>query len=177
MRKPIKTEHCIETGYVKKTHGVQGGLHLVLENNLDEILDQLDFLFFQIDGLPVPFFIQEITGLGSGFANVEFKTITSKEQAQRYIGSKLMIDKDDLIDDADTISPSFLKGFVLIDDKIGKIGEIVEVNDFGGNIVFSVTLKNSEVLVPFNEELLIAFDTKNATITLNCPEGLFDTLD
>lgn len=177
MRKPINIDNCTEVGYVKKTHGVKGSLHLVLDNNLDEILEELDFLFFKVDGLPVPFFIEEILGLGSGFANVQFKTITSKEQAQNFIGYTLMIDSEELTENSDFLSPQLLKGFTLIDQTLGEIGEILEVSDFGGNIVFSVMHENAEVMIPFNEELLIAFDRNHSTLTLNCPGGLFDISD
>ena len=174
MRKPIDINNCIEIGYIKKTHGVQGCLHLVLEENMDEIIEQLEFLFFNIDGLPVPFFIDEIPSLGTGFVNVQFKTITNKEQAQQYIGVKLMIDKNELESDSESLNPNFITGFILIDSSVGEIGEIIEVNDFGGNVVFTVSYNNSEVMVPFNEELLVNFETKTKTITMNCPEGLFD---
>lgn len=174
MRKPININNCVEAGYIKKTHGVKGSLHLALNPNFDELLEELDFLFFKIDGLPVPFFIEEIFSLGNGFANVQFKTITTKEQAQSFIGYEIMTDKDEITNDSEVISPNILKGFLLIDQELGEIGEIVEVSDFGGNIVFSVAYKNEEVMIPFNEELLVAFDRNHATITLNCPEGILD---
>lgn len=174
MREQINIKDYIEAGYVKKTHGVQGGLHLILDESLDEIIEELEFVFFEIDGLPVPFFIEEISSLGTGFANVQFKHIENKEKAQNYVGFKIMVDKSEIADSSDLVSIGLLKGFTLIDTQLGEIGEIQDVNDFGGNIVFTLNYENQEVMIPFNEELLVNFSPEKSTITLNCPEGLFD---
>ncbi|MFA9390737.1 MAG: ribosome maturation factor RimM [Prolixibacteraceae bacterium] len=174
MQKVISIENCVEAGYVKKTHGVQGGLHLIINENLDAIIEEIEFLFFEIDGLPVPFFIETISSLGTGYANIQFMYIENKEKAQHYVGSKLLIDKQALANQAEIMTPNALIGFTIIDQKLGEIGQVTEVNDFGGNIVLSINYKKREVMIPFNEELILSFNIENTTITMDCPEGLFD---
>lgn len=174
MRKPINKENCTEIGYVKKTHGVSGGLHLNLADSITDSIEKLDFLFLEIDGLLVPFFIKSISSLGNEFAKIEFNNIDSKEKAQIYVGAKIFIDKADIDFKSKELSAAFLVGFKLSDSKLGEIGTIKEVNDYGGNIVLLIDYKNIEVMLPFNEDLVLAFDQNNSSIEMNCPEGIFD---
>jgi 16S rRNA processing protein RimM len=57
---------------------------------------------------------------------------------------------------------------------MGKIGEIAVVEDFGGNIVFTVMMNGKEILIPFHDELLVEFNPKKKLIILDCPEGLLE---
>lgn len=174
MRNPININNCIEAGYVKKTHGVQGGLHLILHENLDEIIEDLEFIFFEIDGLPVPFFVDQISSIGTGCSNIQFKHIRNKEQAQTFVGCKILINKTEIVKVSDHMSPTLLIGFTLTDNTLGEIGNIIEVNDFGGNIVFTVIYQKQEIMIPFNEELLLDFSMETSSITMDCPQGIFD---
>lgn len=177
MRKPINIKNTIDVGYVKKTHGVQGELHLVVDEGLYETIDQLTYLFFEIDGLPVPFFIEGISTIGDGFAHVKFKNLDTKEKANQYVGTKLSVDHHELKIDLSNVSPTLIIGFTIVDVKLGEIGKVVDVNDFGGNIVLSVSYSNQEVMIPFNEELIVSFNMETQTIEMDCPEGLFNLSD
>ena len=68
-------------------------------------------------------------------------------------------------------------GFSLIDQTLGTMGPIVQVDDFAGNIVFTVNYNEEEILIPFNAELLVLFDESNEQITLNLPDGLLSIDD
>lgn len=177
MRKPINLKNMIEVGYVKKTHGVQGELHIVVDEGLYETIDQLTYLFFEIDGLPVPFFIENFSTIGDGFAHVKFKNLDTKENANRYIGTKLLIGHQELEIDLSNVNTTLIIGFTIVDTKLGEIGKVVEVNDFGGNIVLSVNYSNQEVMIPFNEELIVSLNMETQTIEMDCPEGLFNLSD
>ncbi|MBN2805483.1 MAG: hypothetical protein JXR22_02410 [Prolixibacteraceae bacterium] len=172
MQKPINSNKLLEVGYVKKTHGVQGELYLVLDPVAAENLEEYEFLFFLIDGLPVPFKVEETPTIGEDFAHVRFRHINTKEQAQSFVGSKLLADQADFEQDA--VSPGTLVGYQLIDTQLGPIGEITAIDDYGGNIVLTVLHLKQEVLIPFNEELLVDFRSETRTMTMNCPDGIFD---
>jgi 16S rRNA processing protein RimM len=131
--------------------------------------------FVELEGLLVPFFLVE-----DGFrfktdntAILTFNDVESEKYAKRMVGSGVYLFKNEMID-SDEIFDSELNGFVLFDEEKGRIGTIEEVNDYSGNIVFSVKFQGNELLVPFNEELLIAFERDKKQITLKLPEGLFE---
>jgi 16S rRNA processing protein RimM len=174
MRKPVNKENCTEIGYVKKTHGVKGELQIYYQEGIEDILDELEYMFFEYEGLLVPFFIESIFSSGSTAAIILFKTLTSKEKATQFAGCKLFIENEWLSEIETQFSPQLLKGYTISDSKKGIIGEITEIEDFGGNIVFTVISKNKEILIPFHEELLVKFNPKRKNIILNCPDGLID---
>lgn len=174
MRKAININNCIEIGYIKKTHGIHGCLNLVLENGMDEVIEDLDFLLFRIDGLPVPFFIEEINTLGDNFANITFNNICNKEVAQQFVGCSVLVDKEEIQHIPESFSPLFLNGFTVIDQKNGIIGNISNIDDFGGNLVLTVIGSSREIMIPLNEELVLNINAEEKTILMDCPEGLLD---
>lgn len=174
QRKPIAIENCINVGYVKKPHGIKGDLLVVFIGGINDSIEDVDFLFFEIDGLLVPFFIEDLTWRSDDSIIFKFRLIDSKEKAQLFTGYKVFVDKEVLILNDDNFDPRYLVNFKVIDSKLGEIGKITDVNDFGGNIVFSVNYGGTEIMIPFNEELLISFNQLASTLTMQCPEGLFD---
>jgi 16S rRNA processing protein RimM len=174
MQKPVTKDHCTEIGYVKKTHGVKGELQLFYHEGIDEILDELEYIFFEYEGLLVPFFIDEIFSSGSSSAIVHFETLDTKEKANGFTGCKLYIESNRLSTDEAVFSYDQLKGFSIIDQNNTLIGEITAIDDFGGNIVFTIGGKKNEILVSFNEDLLIEFKPESKQIIMECPTGLIE---
>jgi len=172
MRKAIDKANCTEIGYVKKTHGVKGEVQIVFQEGLDELIEGLDYLFFDVEGLLVPFFIDSIFSIGPNSAILQFETLRSKEKAAAFAGCKLFIETE-AFDDSDVeFSPQLLKGFVLIDQHRKERGTITAVDDYGGNMVFTVGKGRNELLVPFHDDLLLEFDPRKKKIVMQCPEGL-----
>lgn len=173
-RKAIDINDCINVGFIKKPHGIKGELLVVFNGGINDSIEDLDFLFFEIDGLLVPYFIEEMTWRSDDSLIFKFKLINTKEKAQLYVGYKIFVDKEELLFNDSDFDPHYLIGFELVDQKRGAIGNITEVNDFGGNIVFTVNYQNHEIMIPFNEDLLISFDQELEQIVMNCPDGLLD---
>ena len=173
-RKPIHKGNCTEIGYIKKTYGIQGELMLFFENGMDEAAESVEFIFVEVEGLLVPFFVEDAAWRVDGTAAFKFRYIDTKEKAQEYIGCKVFVDRDDFRLDPGELNIQQLKGFKVIDEKLGEIGAITAINDFGGNIVFTVNYSNGEIMVPFNEDLLVSFDEKSAVLVMDYPDGLLD---
>jgi 16S rRNA processing protein RimM len=161
-------------GFIKKAHGIKGDLLVVFEKGVNDSIEDIDFLFFEINGLLVPYFIEEMTWRSDDSIIFKFKLIDTKEKAQLFGGYKIFVDKDELIFSDSDFDPHYIINFKLVDQKLGEIGEIIKVNDFGGNIVFTVNYQNNEIMIPFNDELLVSIDQEAESIIMNCPEGLLD---
>ncbi|MCF8361754.1 MAG: hypothetical protein K9G70_03935 [Prolixibacteraceae bacterium] len=165
----------IEVGFVKKSQGVQGGIMVVFDNEPTFIDDSLDFLFLEIDGLPVPFPILFMEERRDAVFYTELDYIADKEEARNYSGCKVLVEKKHINDQIDSLNATVLKGFSLFDTKLGRIGIISEIDDYSGNLVFTVIDNDKkEHMVPFNEELLVTFDADKSVIEMNCPEGIFE---
>jgi len=67
-----------------------------------------------------------------------------------------------------------LKGFTAIDETLGELGEIIEVNEYPQQFIATVLYKGTEILFPLNEDFIIEIDDEEKILTLGLPEGLLD---
>jgi 16S rRNA processing protein RimM len=172
----IPKTDCTQIGFIRKTHGVRGELTLDFEPVFELSLSESERLFVELDGLLVPFFIAE-EGLrikSSKSAIVKFDWVDTEEYARRLVGCPVFLFSYEIISDGEEMGFSDFENYQLEDETLGPIGKIIRVDDYSGNVVFTVLYQNSELLVPFNEELLISVDEQLQIIKLRLPEGLID---
>jgi 16S rRNA processing protein RimM len=74
----------------------------------------------------------------------------------------------------DELFDSELVDYLLVDEKLGEIGNIDQVDNYSGNIVITVNYGGKELLVPFNEDLIISIEKQNKILKLRVPEGLIE---
>lgn len=173
----LDRNNCTEIGFIKKTHGVKGELLVFFEEGLDSVIENSDYLYFEVEGLLVPFFIEEIEIRDNSSAAILFDTLDVKEKSMLYIGCKIFIDNELLANHNEILNPVLIKGFTVEDQKLGFIGEIIEIDDFGGNLVLTVKKGKKEILIPYNDNLLVNFNEAQKSIILDCPEGLLEIND
>jgi len=172
----IPKSDCEKVGFFRKTHGVHGELVLEFEPQFEISIEQADRFFVEIEGLLVPFFVAE-----DGFrfktensAILTFNSVETEKYAKRMVGASVYLLKNEIVVVPDELFDSELMNYLLIDEKLGEIGIIDQVDNYSGNIVITVNFKGKELLVPFNEDLLIDLDKKNRILKLRFPEGLLE---
>ena len=167
---------CLKIGYLQKPHGIKGEVVLQFEPEYEASLDEMPTLFLEIDGLLVPFFLQsEGLRFRSGeTALLLFDWIENEEQARKICGTSVYISRKDWIDEAEELSLHALVGYTLFDTEKGKIGSILHVDDYTGNLILTVKHGDEEILIPFNEDFLTRFDEEKREMELQCPDGIFD---
>ena len=85
----MKLPRLAEIGTIQRTHGVNGELQLIWTVSFDPEEQTLESVFLTIDGIPVPFFVESLRSKGDGSSIVTFEGITTKDQAQELINSKV----------------------------------------------------------------------------------------
>lgn len=168
------TKKLISVGYVKKSHGVKGGLLLFFDDGVQFTDEEVEFLFIEIDGLPVPFPIEYLEERDKNLFYAELGFLGDKESVQTYLGCNILFEKKNIITEFSEINISHLEGFLIIDSNMGEIGRVSSIDNFSGNIVFTVMGNKGEYLIPYNEDLLRAFDAEKMIIEMNCPKGIFE---
>jgi 16S rRNA processing protein RimM len=172
----IPKSDCQKIGFIRKTHGVHGELVLEYEPEFEESVVEAERYFLEIDGLLVPFFVAE-DGLrfrSAKTALVTFDWVETEKYARRLVGSSVYLFNYEIIDEPEEASISQFLHFQLLDENGKKLGQISAVDDYSGNIVFTVDTKKGEILVPFNEDFLINLSEEQKTIQLQLPEGLIE---
>lgn len=171
----IPKSDCEKIGFFRKTHGVHGEVVLEYEEHYEYSVEEAERFFIELDGLLVPFFIED-EGLRFRSAKsviVNFEEVKTEAYAKRLIGQTAWLYKTEIVDEPEEHA-DLLLGFTLIDEQRGVIGPIEDMDDFAGNIVLNVNFKGQELLVPYNEEMLVELDEMKKEITLRLPDGLIE---
>ncbi len=172
----IPKSNCVKVGFIQKPHGIHGELVIRFQEEYYETLEECSTLLLEIDNLLVPYFISE-EGLRfkSGESVIaQLDWVDTDKKAKALCGLSVFVNKADVIEFDDEMSPHALVGFQLFDETLGLIGEINDVHDYSGNVLLSVAYQGKESLVPLNEELMVNIDEDKREIELRIPEGLFE---
>lgn len=151
---------------VLKSYGTQGEVILGI-SDCPEDINLSEPVFIQFDGLPVPFFIESAQEKGSNKLLVKIEDIDSLEDAEELVGREVSLSMQELPQEEED---NQLIGMMVYDQNNHQIGPILAFNDFSGNTCLTVDYNGEEVIVPFNEELIIKF--KNNALYLMIPDGL-----
>lgn len=166
----IKKEDVYKIGRLGKTHGVNGEISFQFE---DDIFDRIEseYLILEIDGILVPFFIEEYRFKSDEVALMKFEDIDTQERAAELTGCEVYFPREN-DDEDDNLSFAQIVGYEIIDEKSGKpIGKIESVDDSTDNILFCL---DNDMLIPVAEEWIKDIDNKSSRITMSLPEGLID---
>jgi len=172
----IPKSDCDKVGFVKKTHGVFGELVLEFEPQYEYSVENASRFFVELDGLLVPFFVTEdgFRFKSENSAIIVFDGVDSEKYAKRMVGSPVFLFKNEIIEMPDEQVESQFDNYLLVDEKLGEIGIIEQVDNYSGNVVITVNYHGQQLLVPFNEDFLIEIDKENKTLKLKLPEGLIE---
>ena len=167
----IKEEEVYKIGKLGKTHGVKGEISFLFDDDVFDRVDA-DYLVLMIDGILVPFFMEEYRFRSDTTAIVKFCDIDTQERARELTGCDVWFPRALADSDDDIITWAAIVGFDIIDANSGKpVGRITSVDDSTINILFCL---EDGRLIPASEDLITGIDKANKTITINIPEGLLD---
>ena len=164
-------EKSREFGTVLKTHGVKGELLIKTDFQIPERFKIPGSIFFEIEGLLVPFFIEELNILDDYIIQVKIFDLNDKTKAQRFLEHKVFIE-DFVFNSSKIKEPATVIGFDLADQEGELVGKITGMMDIPGNFLLTVGEGKDELLIPFNEHVLIDIDKKKKLVKVNIPPGL-----
>jgi 16S rRNA processing protein RimM len=150
---------------------VRGEISFLLDDDVFDRTDA-DYLILDIDGILVPFFIEEYRFKTDSNALMKFDGIDTQERARELTGCDVYFPRDLTDSDEEDISWAELVGYSLIDSNTGKtIGEIAAIDDTTINILFELT---DGKLIPASDELIQHINTQQHQIEINLPEGILE---
>lgn len=171
----IKKEDTYKIGQIGKPHGLKGE---VIFNFTDDIFDRVDcpYLICEVEGILVPFFLEEYRFKTDSSALIKFDGIDSVEDSRQIVGSDVYFENKFIEEsDEEEVSLSYFVGFNAIDSEGNTIGEIVDIDDNTENWLFVVeNAEGKEILIPAHEEFIIDINHKKKTIEMDLPEGLLE---
>ena len=160
-------------GRIGKPHGVKGEMNFMFTDDVFDRTDS-DYLIIEVEGLLVPFFIEEYRFRSDETALLKLCDIDTQEQARQFTNCEVFFERSKADTPADELTWAQIVGFQIIDENNGKIvGKIVAVDDSTENILFEIeTTKGDRILIPAHDSLIRNIDTPSQTITMTIPDGL-----
>ena len=170
----IKDSEVFRIGTITKPHGVNGE---VVFQFTDDIFDRVecDYLICKLDGILVPFFMEEYRFKSDTSALVKFERMDTAESTLRLQGAEVYFPLALAEQDENgELSWSYFVGMTAFDEEAGELGTVVEVNNQTVNTLFVIDGKNGELLIPAQEEFIVEIDKENRHLYFNLPEGMLD---
>ncbi|MDE7165734.1 MAG: ribosome maturation factor RimM [Bacteroidaceae bacterium] len=167
----IAEKDIYKIGQLGKPHGVRGEITFSFTTDVWDRVEA-DYLILMVDGIPVPFFLEEYRFRGEYSALLKFTELDSIDAIQDIVGVEVYfpysLTPDN--DDAD-YTWNYFEGFRVIDAEAGDLGCIVRVDDSTQNVLFE--LENG-LLLPAVEAFISSIDHDNRAIRMQLPDGLLD---
>jgi 16S rRNA processing protein RimM len=167
----IKKEDVYKIGRLGKAHGVKGEVSFQFDDDIFDTADA-DYLILDIDGILVPFFMEEYRFRNDSLALIKFCDVDTQQRASELTGCDVYFPRALAAAEDEMPILSMLVGFSIVDAATNKsIGVIEDVNDQTANILFEL---DNGALIPASDELIMNIDTEHEEIVMNIPEGLLD---
>jgi len=161
-------------GRFSKTHGYNGAMLLVSNIRIDDEAEQLKELFVVVDGLKVPFRVENFELMTDTSARAQLEFVNCETEAQRFVGCEVFSTLAPNPDHAEENSEmEQWIGYELHDELHGKVGNIRKVEDYKGNIVMQAVEGDKEILISYFPELVTGVDKKRKILRIRAPEGYF----
>ncbi len=167
----IKAEEVYKIGRIGKAHGIKGEVSLQFDDDIFDRVDA-DYLVLDVDGILVPFYMEEYRFRNDSICLVKFCDIDTQQRAAELTGCEVYFPRA-LAGEADEMpSLASLVDFDIVDASDGTIvGNIVAIDDQTANILFEL---EGGTLIPANDDLITDIDWKGKRITMNIPKGLLE---
>ena len=169
-------ENFVPIGKISKTHSFKGELVVLLEEELAESIDHVEFLFIEIEKKPVPFYIESVRRSG-GRLIVKFEDVNDEKEAKKYLQVNVYLAEQDV--EALELQPETsghhqLVGFKIIDEAHGELGKIEDILEMPMHDIALLTFKGKELLLPLNDDTIQEIIFEDRLMKYKAPEGLIE---
>lgn len=172
----IRKEDVYQIGKMGKAHGLKGEINFQFTDDVWDTTNS-DYLICEVDGILVPFFIEEYRFRSDATAIVKLEDLDTANALQFLVNCDVFFEKkyqEEL--DEDEVSLNYFVGFKMLDGDNGQeIGTIVDIDDKTDNWLFIVERTDgSEVMIPAHEEFISEIKQEEKTMVMDLPLGLLD---
>ena len=167
----IRPEEVYRIGRLGKAHGVKGEVSFQFEDDIFDRMDA-DYLVLDMDGILVPFFMEEYRFRSDSLALVKFCDVNSQERASELTGCDVFFPRTLVEEDDEQLSLASLVGFDIVEaNNNKKVGVIAAIDDSTANVLFEL---EDGRLLPATDNLITEINTKERTIKMEIPKGLLE---
>ncbi len=158
-------------GRIGKPHGVKGEVMFYFDDDCFD-RDDADCLFLEVDGLSVPYFIEEYRFRSDETCLLKLADVDTEQQARQLTGCQVLYPRSK--DEDDSLTWAELEGYTLYNMSGAgrqRVGVIERVDQQTINTLFCL---DDGRLVPAADEWVTDIDRQQKTIAMTLPEGLLE---
>lgn len=168
----IKENEVYKIGRIGKPHGISGEVTLRFSDDVFDRVDA-DYLVLMVDGILVPFFIEEYRFRSDEVALVKFEDIDTKDRASELTGCDVFFPRHLADAGDDVLTWSQIVGYDIVDVLSDKtIGRIEAVDETTINTLLELS---DGTLIPAADEFIEDIDHEERKLMMRLPEGLVNS--
>ncbi len=167
---------CLHIGSLVKLYGYKGEFVLALNESFQIDIEKWESVFIEIDGLLVPFFIENLVLTQDLTAIISFIDLTSEIKAKKFLNFDVYQSKA-LVNEPQKYDYENLKGYNVIDKRTKYLGKVENIVNYNQNLLLRIINENKEIFVPLVDNIITKINHKKKEIKINAPDGLLDLND
>jgi 16S rRNA processing protein RimM len=162
-------------GRITKSSGYDGAVAVRLEKIFTENIPQMESVFLEIEGRPVPFFISDLEYSGADILKLSLEGYNSSDKVSEFIGCRIFL-TNDITDNIDQKSDNqTLIGYTIYTKEGSPIGPVSDIISNNGQWLLNIISSDRKsILIPFHEDFIISIDKRKKKVMMDIPEGLLD---
>ena len=165
----IREDDVYKIGRIGKPHGIGGEVTLRFSDDVFVRADA-EYLVLMVDGILVPFFIEEYRFRSEEVALVKFEDIDTMDRAAELTGCDVFFPRHLADIDNDVLTWSQIVGYDIVDVASGKvIGRIESVDESTINVLLELA---DGTLIPAVDEFIDDIDHEARKLFMSLPDGL-----
>ena len=171
----MRKKDCFYLGKIAKKFSFKGEVLVYLDTDEPELYEDMESVFVEFNKNLIPFFIENSNLHKNDFLRVKFEDVDTEAEADKLIGCEIYLPLNMLPKlEGNKFYFHEVIGFIVEDQRLGYIGDIVSINDTTAQPLFEILLDDKEILVPMIDDFIVEVNRAERKIILNTPEGLVD---
>lgn len=167
--------NLVSIGKIVGTHGYKGTVKVIPLTDFPERFKNLQQVYLNRNGTVTQVAVESSNVNNQPFL-IKLEGIESKEEAQTYRGSLLMVEEKDVFPLPAGVYYHFqLQGLKVYDSERGLLGTLTQILETGANDVYVVdSPRYGEILIPAIRDVIEAVDLDQGEMRVKLLPGLID---
>jgi 16S rRNA processing protein RimM len=166
----IDIKKLYDIGVFGKPHGIKGEIILIANDRRPDFKNDL-CIICEIDGIPVPFFVESFRNGRCESTFIKFENINSEQDAKIFTGKTAYSHASSVKEREKQENPTFV-GYHVVDASIPFEGVITDVDASTDNALLKVRCGEKDYIIPFG--FFRQIDYVDEVIHMKFPEGFMD---
>lgn len=171
----MRVEDCFFVGTVVSKYSFKGEVLLKLDTDEPEKYQSIESLFLAQNNTLIPYFVVKSSMHKPGLLRLKLEDISSEEDANLLLKAKAYLPLSELPPlSGNTFYYHEVIGYAVEDKNLGKLGNVIRVNEHTAQATLEVDIDGKTALIPIVDDIILQVDRNAKTLHVNTPPGLID---